>query len=120
MRMPLAIVHAFVQRFNAADVDGLLELYHEDAENHQVALEPVRGHAALRAMFTDDFTAFRLVCEPENIFQAGDWGILEWKDPQGMRGCNFFLVEMGKIRLQRGYWDMLSFMRVHGHPTETG
>lgn len=113
---PREIVQAFVERFNAADADGLVELYHEDAVNHQVALDPVRGRAAIRAMFVDDFSSFKLTCVPENIFEDGDWGILEWKDPRGMRGCGFFQTENGKIRLQRGYWDMLTFMRVHGHP----
>ncbi len=113
---PREIVQTFVQRFNAADADGLAELYHEDAVNHQVALDPVSGRAAIRAMFVEDFAAFKLTCIPENIFEEGEWAILEWKDPLGMRGCGFFHIEAGKIRLQRGYWDMLTFMRVHGHP----
>ncbi|MGV3662727.1 MAG: nuclear transport factor 2 family protein [Prosthecobacter sp.] len=115
---PREIVQAFVDRFNAADIDGLTDLYHDDAINHQVALEPVQGRAAIRAMFAHDLTAFKLTCIPENIFEEGDWGILEWKDPLGMRGCGFFQTEDGKIRLQRGYWDMLTFMKVHEAPVD--
>lgn len=111
---PREIVQAFVDRFNAADADGLAELYHEDAVNHQVALPSVSGRAAIRAMFLEDFAAFKLTCIPENIFEDGNWGILEWKDPLGMRGCGFFQTDGGKIRLQRGYWDIITFMRVHG------
>lgn len=113
---PRELIHAFVERFNAADVDGLAELYHEDAVNHQVAQEPVCGREAIRAMFTREFATADMHCIPENIFEDGHWGILEWKDPCGLRGCGFFMVENGKIRLQRGYWDKLSFLRLNGMP----
>lgn len=50
----------------------------------------------------------------ENIFADGDWAMLEWQDPLGLRGCGFFKVENGLITLQRGYWDKLSFLKAHG------
>jgi hypothetical protein len=54
----------------------------------------------------------------ENIFEDGDVAILEWRDPLGLRGCGFFHVRDGKIVFQRGYWDKLSFLRLHGLPVE--
>ena len=57
-----------------------------------------------------------MVCVPENIFEDGAWAILEWRDPLGLRGCEFFKIEDGKIAFQRGYWDKLSFLRLHGLP----
>src|SRR5690606_17404971 len=42
-RRARAVVEAWVERFNAADIDGLAALYHEDAVNHQVMNEPVEG-----------------------------------------------------------------------------
>jgi hypothetical protein len=33
-----------------------------------------------------------------------------------LRGCGFFHVQDGKIRFQRGYWDKLSFLRLHSLP----
>jgi hypothetical protein len=33
-----------------------------------------------------------------------------------LRGCGFFHVRDGKIAFQRGYWDKLSFLRLHGLP----
>ena len=57
-----------------------------------------------------------IVCIPENIFQDGNWVILEWRDPVGLRGCGFFHIEEDKIILQRGYWDKLSFLKFHGLP----
>jgi hypothetical protein len=55
-----------------------------------------------------------MVCIPENLFEDGDWAILEWRDPSGLRGCGFFQVIAGQIAFQRGYWDKLSFLRSRG------
>ena len=60
-----------------------------------------------------------MVCQIENIFQDGDWAILEWSDPKGLRGCGFFKVVDDKIVLQRGYFDELSFLRQQGLPLPT-
>jgi uncharacterized protein (TIGR02246 family) len=48
---PRQVVERWVERFNAADVDGLAALYHQDAVNHQVTETPVTGRDAIRAMF---------------------------------------------------------------------
>lgn len=113
---PRATVEAFVERFNAADADGLAALYAEDAVNHQVVREPVVGRDAIRAMFAGEFAQAEMVCIVEHIFEDGEWAILEWRDPHGLRGCGFFRVVGGLIVFQRGYWDELSFRRLHGLP----
>ena len=113
---PKELIETWISRFNNADADGLAELYHEDAVNHQVAQEPVKGRAAILAMFCREFAAAKMHCIPENIFEDGDWGILEWRDPLGLRGCGFFHVQASKIIFQRGYWDKLSFLRMHKLP----
>lgn len=113
---PGETVKKFVEFFNNKDVDGLASLYHEDAINHQVANEPISGKIAIRKMFAEEFAAAEMVCIVENIFEDGDWSILEWKDPLGLRGCGFFHVIEGKIKFQRGYWDKLSFLRQHKLP----
>lgn len=111
---PRQVVEAWVEAFNRADAPGLGGFYLEDAINHQVAHEPVIGRAAIQAMFEREFAAAEMVCIPENLFEDGDWAILEWRDPKGLRGCGFFQVVGGKIAFQRGYWDRLSFERLHG------
>ena len=108
------VVRSWVEAFNRADADGLASLYHEDAVNHQVALAPVQGRKAIRAMFAGEFDAAKMVCIVENLFEDGDWAILEWRDPLGLRGCGFFQVRDGRIAFQRGYWDRLSFLALHG------
>lgn len=115
---PKAILHLWLTAFNNADAAALAELYSEDAINHQVANEPVVGRDAIAAMFRDGFASATMVCIPENIFEDGDWAILEWKDPQGLRGCGFFQTKNGKIVFQRGYWDKISFHKLHNIPLE--
>lgn len=116
MTSPREIVARFAELFNKQDAAALSELYHDDAVNHQVPNEPVFGKEAIREMFEQEFAAADMVCIVEHIFEDGEWGILEWKDPLGLRGCGFFQVEDGKIRFQRGYWDKLSFLRMHHLP----
>lgn len=113
---PKELVRAWVDAFNRADVEALVAFYDPDAINHQVAESPVRGHAALREMFRAGFAAAKMVCIVENLFQDGEWAMLEWRDPQGLRGCGFFHVRAGKIAFQRGYWDKLSMSKTHGIP----
>jgi len=113
---PKEILEKWIDAFNRADVETLSELYADNAINHQVANEPVIGKSAIRKMFTDEFSAAEMICIPENIFQDGEWAILEWKDPSGLRGCGFFQVQHEKIIFQRGYWDKLSFLKLHHLP----
>ena len=115
---PKSLIKNWVIAFNNADVSALSELYHEDAINHQVANDPVVGKAAITKMFSDEFSKATMVCIPENIFEDGAWGILEWKDPKGLRGCGFFQFKGDKIIFQRGYWDKLSFLKLHGLPLQ--
>jgi limonene-1,2-epoxide hydrolase len=113
---PRALIREFVARFNAADLDGLAALYAEDAVNHQVVMQPLRGRAAIRHMFEIEFARARMLCIEENLFEDGDWAILEWRDPLGLRGCGFFCVRNDQIVFQRGYFDQLSFFRQQGLP----
>jgi limonene-1,2-epoxide hydrolase len=115
---PKELVRVWVDAFNRADVDALTALYEEDAVNHQVAESPVQGRAAIGEMFRRGFAATTMVCIVENLFQDGEWAILEWRDPRGLRGCGFFHVRGNKIAFQRGYWDKLSFSKSHGVPLD--
>src|SRR5688572_28860670 len=113
---PRDLVSAWVDAFNRADIETLTGFYSETAVNHQVAESPVEGRAAIRAMFAKAFSTTKMVCIVENLFEDGDWAILEWRDPLGLRGCGFFHVIDGTIVFQRGYWDKLSFLKLHGLP----
>jgi len=110
---PKQLVQKWLDAFNKKDVAALSKLYAENATNHQVASSPVEGREAIMQMFNDEFENAEMICLPENIFEDGEWAILEWKDPLGLRGCGFFNVVNNEIVYQRGYWDKLSFLRLH-------
>ncbi len=116
---PKQLIEQWVDVFNQGDAERIADFYHDDAVNHQVANQIVTGKSAIRQMFATEFATADMQCIVEHIFQDGEWAILEWRDPLGLRGCGFFKVEAGKIRLQRGYWDKLSFLRMHNLPIPT-
>ena len=113
---PRELVHSWVAAFNRQDSIGLAEMYAADAINHQVAESPVQGRENIRNMFVHGFAAANMVCIVDNLFEEGNWAILEWRDPLGLRGCGFFNIENDQIKFQRGYWDKLSFLRLQGLP----
>lgn len=65
-------------------------------------------------MFEVEFGRAAMTCVVENVFEDGEWAILEWRDPNGLRGCGFFHVRNDRIVFQRGYFDQLSFFRLQG------
>ena len=113
---PKELILEWVKRFNMADIEGLIDLYADDAINHQVVAEPLEGKDAILEMFKIEFGRAEMVCIVENIFQDGDWAILEWSDPNGLRGCGFFQIKNNKIVFQRGYFDQLTFFRAQNIP----
>lgn len=112
--LPKEILQLWIEAFNKADTEAIVDLYSEDAINHQVANDPVVGKCAIKEMFIKEFSQAGMECIVENIFSDGEWAILEWKDPLGLRGCGFFQVKDDKIVFQRGYWDKLSFLKQQG------
>ena len=116
---PKEVIQRWVTLFNQGNAEALAELYHTDAVNHQVMNDPIEGRNAIRQMFETEFASADMTCIVENIFEDDDWAILEWKDPLGLRGCGFFQIEDDKINFQRGYWDKLSFLKMHNLPLPT-
>ena len=116
---PKELIQKWVELFNKGNASELAELYHDDAINHQVANEPIEGKQAIKEMFAGEFALADMTCIIEHIFEDGEWAILEWKDPLGLQGCGFFRVIESKIKFQRGYWDKLSFLKLHNLPIPT-
>ncbi len=129
MKTPREVITEWVATFNARDATRAAALYHEDATNWQVAAgPPIVGRAKIQedlaaffAAFPDSFT------QVENLFEAGEWAVLEWSGgatwrgefaglpPNGrtftLRGCGFFHLVDGKIKYQRGYWDRATWFK---------
>ena len=115
---PKEILCRWIDAFNSADVETIASLYDDNAINHQVANDPVVGKSAIKNMFEQEFSQAKMVCIVENIFEDGQWAIMEWRDPLGLRGCGFFQIVNDKIVFQRGYWDKLSLLKQHNLPIE--
>lgn len=115
---PKEILLQWINAFNNSDPETISALYDDNAVNHQVANAPVIGRTAIKQMFVNEFSQAEMVCIIENIFEDGEWVILEWKDPLDLRGCGFFHIIKDKIVFQRGYWDKLSFLKQHNLPVE--
>ena len=115
---PKEILLQWINAFNNSDPETISALYDDNAVNHQVANAPVIGRTAIKQMFENEFSQAEMICIIENIFEDGEWVILEWKDPLGLRGCGFFHIINDKIVFQRGYWDKLSFLKQHNLPIE--
>jgi limonene-1,2-epoxide hydrolase len=115
---PKDIVKEWIDLFNQGNAEKIAELYHNNAVNHQVANNPVEGKENIKKMFLDDFSKAKMVCIMENLFEDGEWCILEWKDPKELRGCGFFQIVNDKIIFQRGYWDKLTFLKQNNLPIE--
>ena len=113
---PKEVVQRWVDYFNEGDIEGLVHTYSSNATNHQVVTDPLVGIEAIKEMFETEFRRADMTCIVENIFEDGEWAILEWSDPNGLRGCGFFQVQNDKIVFQRGYFDQLSFFRLQGIP----
>jgi len=63
-------------------------------------------------MFKAGFVTAEMICIREDLFEDGEWAILERRDPKGLRECGFFHVVDGQLAVQRGYWDKLSVLRL--------
>ena len=119
---PKEVLMAWHQAFVQKDIQALSELYAEDAINHQTPEAPVYGKDAIEQSFLNFFEVFpNERTEILNIFEDGEWAIWEWiggpEDKVGsefdMHGCGFFQIREGKIILQRGYWDKITFLKTH-------
>jgi hypothetical protein len=106
-------IERWVELFNGGDAARISALYAEDAVNHQIPLEPVVGRAAIEQFHRDTFAGGPLICTPINLVIDGEWGALEWIDPDGFRGCGFFQIVGDLIAHQRGYWDSAQLGEIH-------
>jgi ketosteroid isomerase-like protein len=98
-----AAVTEHLRCFGAADVDGIVAGYAEDAAMHTPA-GTARGHAALRQVFVNMFSEF---ARPTTTFQMkqqiydGEIGFIVWSaetdDNVYELGTDTFVVRDGKI-----------------------
>ena len=126
---PKAVLTEWVRLMNTHEPEKLGDLYHEDATNLQVAIgTPLVGKRAIVEDFRTFFTHIpNTYTKIENLFEDGEWAILEWSGGGKfkpteknftLRGCGFFRILDGKIKFQRGYWDKATWFGQVGLPIE--
>ncbi|HEY6751418.1 MAG TPA: ester cyclase [Rubrobacteraceae bacterium] len=134
MKTPREVIQDWVAAFNQRNAHAAVQLYHEDATNFQVALgDPTVGREAILDDLLSFFHAFPdNFTDVENLFEEGEWAILEWfgggtwrgefagMSPNGrsfkLHGCGFFYITDGRIRFQRGYFDKATWFGQLGIP----
>ena len=117
MNDPFDLVRKWFQAFNAGDIDGVVELYHEDAINDSGDIVS-QGRAALR----QDISAIlarsaqrhvRMIARVETGAMHAEWRGREQNAENGeiatSAGYDEFWIEDGLIRRQRGVLHPLSF-----------
>ena len=121
-----AIVAALVDAWNSHDVDQICAFFHEDFENWQAPLPPVRGLDAYREHLERWFAAYPdLRLEIVTLFAEGELVCLETRatgSPDGRffgseparaegvnRALDVLVLRDGKVWRERGYWDFSLF-----------
>jgi limonene-1,2-epoxide hydrolase len=119
---PEAIIRAFCATWRERNVDKLLAWFAPDAVYHNMPLEPVRGHAEIRAvleMFVPP--ASRIEFEVLAVASRGNVVFTERVDhftvgdrKVALPVAGVFEVRDGKIAAWRDYFDMGSYQRQLG------
>jgi ketosteroid isomerase-like protein len=116
------IVQNVVAAWNSHDVERICSFFHEDFENWQSPLPPVRGLASYREHLRTWFRAYPdLRLEIVTLFAEGELVCLETLasgsaaapffdvEPRAAAGVNraldILVLRDGKIWRERGYWD---------------
>ena len=116
------IVREFCAAWDRRDVEEILSWFAPDATYHNMPLEPVRGHAAIREVLNVFVPpASRIHFEVRAIVSRGDVVFTERVDHFTVAGkevalpvAGVFEVRDGKIAAWRDYFDMGSYQRQVG------
>lgn len=115
---PLEIVQAFCDSWATGDLDATMAFFDDDAEYHNIPVDPVKGVDAIRATIAGFTTGVEsVVFEMKHIAAAGDVVLTERVDvftfPNGrvaLPVSGTFELRDGKITAWRDYFDMNQFM----------
>jgi len=112
-------IRTFIEAWSRQDVNELVDYFAVDGTYHNMPLEPVTGHAALRASIGGFITSWKNVdWELTHIAEAGDVVMAERIDRMTVSGkpialpcVGVFEMQDGKIACWRDYFDMASFTK---------
>ena len=122
MSEPETLIREFCAAWARRDVDTLLAYFDADAVYHNMPLEPVRGHAAIRDVLNVFVPpASKIAFEVLALVGRGNLVFTERVDRFTVGGkevelpvAGVFEVRDGKIAAWRDYFDMGSYQRQLG------
>ena len=116
------IVRDFVNAWPRLDVDEIVGFFAEDGVYHNMMLDPVKGHDALKAFiagFAGNWSDVNW--EIVTLVSNGNTVIAERVDrmtvggkPVALPCCGVFEMEGGKIKVWRDYFDLATFTSAAG------
>jgi limonene-1,2-epoxide hydrolase len=115
---PRDVVTRFCAAWSKLDIDEMMEYFHPDAVYHNIPVDPLSGHDAIRELIVS-FTAGwdRVDFEVRHIVADGDVVLTERVDhfisPErtvSLPVMGTFELEGGRIKAWRDYFDLNQFM----------
>ena len=115
---PLDVVTSFCGAWEELDIDRIIEHFRPDAVYHNIPVDPVTGHEAIRA-FIEGFSAGweKVVFEVRHVVAEGNIVMTERVDhfvsadrTISLPVMGVFEVEDGRIAAWRDYFDLNQFM----------
>lgn len=112
------VVTAFIEAFNAVDLDRILGFFTDDAIYHNIPVDPVQGRDAIRTTLQGFMgMSSKVDWVLHNIAEAQNGTVLTERTDRFLVGekwielpvMGIFEVEDGRIRAWRDYFDMNQF-----------
>lgn len=118
---PQQTVEAFIDHWNACDIDAMLSLCADDIVYHNIPMEPIRGTTAMRAM-VEGFLVNIESCNWQTHAIAANGNVVLTERTDGFNFKDgrkaairvmgtFDLDDAGLISGWRDYFDMAEFQR---------
>ena len=112
------VVTAFIEAFNAVDLDRILGFFTDDAIYHNIPVDPVQGLDSIRTTLQGFIgMASKVDWVLHNIAEAENGTVLTERTDRFLVGekwielpvMGIFEIEVGRIRAWRDYFDMSQF-----------
>lgn len=113
------IIREFIAAWSRLGVDEIVSYFAEDGVYHNMPFRPVTGHGPLKAFvgnFLKDWTETNW--EILTLVSSGDIVVAERLDRMRLGTqavdlpcCGVFVMEGGKIKVWRDYFDMATYTR---------
>mgnify|MGYP002627226973 CR=1 FL=1 len=102
MSIAKELIGKYMEVFNTKNSDVLSQFYSKNAIIQRSNGEPMFGWDELVDYLKKDLQTAK-TRKIENIFEDGEWAVLEWSEVGGKRGCKIFKIVAEKILVQRNY-----------------